>query len=668
MIPSSLESLLSSCELLPDPLGVGVFVRFTAAQPTSRLVFPIGEMKISRFMACRRCDPFWMIPEAGVCLGRTPVETQSLLLEMDDSTCVLLIPLVDSPFRGALRGAGENGLELVADTGDSQVLGHSVVGLFAAAGGDPYALITAAARSVAAHMGSTRLRTEKPLPTFVDQFGWCTWDAFYQDVSHDLIRRGLQSFTEGGVAPKFLILDDGWQSLRETAENERRLTAFSANEKFPGDLAPTVLMAKHEFGVETFMVWHAIMGYWAGVDGESLPAYDVHDITRNYSIDLLGYLPDLNNWFSKQVGVPSVSRIHRFYNDYHRHLRLQGVDGAKVDNQSSLEGLAAGSGGRVAMMQTYHEALENSAQIHFNGNLINCMSGSNDMLYSAVNSTLVRTSGDFYPNSPNTHGPHLYTNAQVGMWFGEFIHPDWDMFQSGHENGAFHAAGRAVSGGPVYVSDKPDEHNLDILRKLALPDGSVLRACGVGRPTRDCLFHDVTKEDMLLKVFNVNTAGSGVVGIFNCLHGEDSSEISGAVSPLDINSPAFDPTAEWYAVYAHNACQLRLFKRDETWPLTLLAPLGFEIMTIVPVVGGFAPIGLPQYYNSGGAVNEWQQVSPNRITLRVRGSGQFLAYSRNRPVSIIVNEAMVDFTFDEQTGRLEFLLSGKQSESLTINY
>ena len=41
------------------------------------------------------------------------------------------------------------------------------------------------------------------------------------------------------------------------------------------------------------------------------------------------------------------------------------------------------------------------------------------------------------------------------MWFGEFIQPDWDMFQSGHRMGALHAAGRAVSGGPVYVSDKP---------------------------------------------------------------------------------------------------------------------------------------------------------------------------------------------------------------------
>ncbi len=667
MIPSSLTSLLSSADLLPDPLGVGVFVRFTAAQPANRLVFPIGEMKISRFMACRRCDPFWMIPEAGVSLGQTPAETQSLLVELDDSSCVILIPLVDSPLRGALRGAGDNGLELVADTGDLQVVANSLVGLFAAAGEDPYALAAAAARSVAARLGSARLRTKKSLPAFADQFGWCTWDAFYQDVSHDLVRLGLQSFAEGGVQPKFLILDDGWQSLRETAENERRLSAFLANEKFPGDLAPTVQMAKREFGVETFMVWHAVMGYWAGVDGESLPTYDVHDVTRSYSPDLLGYAPDLNNWFSKQVGVPSVSGIHRFYNDYHRHLRLQGVEGVKVDNQSSLEGLAVGSGGRVAMMQTYHEVIEGSVQVHFNGNLINCMSCSNDMFYSTLNSTLTRTSGDFYPNSPNTHGPHLYNNAQVGMWFGEFIHPDWDMFQSGHEVGAFHAAGRAVSGGPVYVSDKPDQHNFDILRRLVLPDGGVLRANGVGRPTRDCLFHDVTKEDMLLKVFNVNTAGGGVIGIFNCRYGEDAGGISGAISPMDVVSPNFDQTAELYAVYAHNARQLRLLKHDENWQLTL-SPLGFEIMTIVPVVGGFAPIGLPHYYNSGGAVDEWRHVLSNIYTLRVRSSGHFLAYSRNSPASITCNGAKAAFTFDEEAGRLEFLLSEQQSQIVTVIY
>ena len=71
------------------------------------------------------------------------------------------------------------------------------------------------------------------------------------------------------------------------------------------------------------------------------------------------------------------------------------------------------------------------------------------------------------------------------------MQPDWDMFQSSHPMGSYHAAGRAVSGGPVYVSDTPDAHDFKLLRKLVLSDGSVLRADNVGRPTRDCLFADV---------------------------------------------------------------------------------------------------------------------------------------------------------------------------------
>ena len=31
--------------------------------------------------------------------------------------------------------------------------------------------------------------------------------------------------------------------------------------------------------------------------------------------------------------------------------------------------------------------------------------------------------------------PFGETNAMVGMWFGQFVHPDWDMFQSGHAMG-----------------------------------------------------------------------------------------------------------------------------------------------------------------------------------------------------------------------------------------
>ena len=65
-------------------------------------------------------------------------------------------------------------------------------------------------------------------------------------------------------------------------------------------------------------------------------------------------------------------------------------------------------------------------------------------------------------------------------------------------------------------SDKPGNHNFDLLRKLVLPDGSVLRARLPGRPTRDCLFADPARDGTsLLKIWNMNKF-TGIVGVFNC--------------------------------------------------------------------------------------------------------------------------------------------------------
>ena len=81
------------------------------------------------------------------------------------------------------------------------------------------------------------------------------------------------------------------------------------------------------------------------------------------------------------------------------------------------------------------------------------------------------------------------------------VQPDWDMFQSRHTAAHAHAAARAVSGAAVYVSDSPGQHDFGLLKKLVLPDGSVLRAQLPGRPTADCLFSDVLRDGKsLLKV------------------------------------------------------------------------------------------------------------------------------------------------------------------------
>ena len=74
---------------------------------------------------------------------------------------------------------------------------------------------------------------------------------------------------------------------------------------------------------------------------------------------------------------------------------------------------------------------------------------------------------------------------------------------------------RALSGGAVYVSDKPGEHDLPLLRQLVLPDGRILRGLLPGRPTRDALFADVLRDGRsLAKVWNANSY-TGAVGVFH---------------------------------------------------------------------------------------------------------------------------------------------------------
>ena len=46
----------------------------------------------------------------------------------------------------------------------------------------------------------------------------------------------------------------------------------------------------------------------------------------------------------------------------------------------------------------------------------------------------------------------------------------------------------------MYVSDAPGQHDIALLQRLVLPDGTILRALRPGRPTRDTLFRNVLSD------------------------------------------------------------------------------------------------------------------------------------------------------------------------------
>ncbi|CAL4936633.1 unnamed protein product [Urochloa decumbens] len=715
----------------------GAFVGATAGEAKSMHVFTFGTLRDLRFMCCFRFKLWWMTQRMGTSGRDVPLETQFMLLESRPGTggaageeeedsgeavYLVMLPLLEGQFRAALQGNERDELEITLESGDKAVqTQQGTYMVYVHAGTNPFDTITQAVKVVERHLQTFHHRDKKKLPSFVDWFGWCTWDAFYTDVTAEGVKQGLQSLAEGGTPPRFLIIDDGWQQIgsenkeeessnavvQEGAQFASRLTGIKENAKFqnknnsekeqyttnkeqsqsqrtPG-LKLLVEEAKRDHGVKYVYVWHAMAGYWGGVKpaAEGMEHYESALAYPVQSPGVMGNQPDIvmDSLSVLGLGLVHPRRVLSFYDELHSYLSSCGVDGVKVDVQNIIETLGAGHGGRVSLTRAYHRALEASVARNFPDNgCISCMCHNTDMLYSARQTAVVRASDDFYPRDPASHTVHVASVAYNTLFLGEFMQPDWDMFHSLHPAAEYHGAARAIGGCPIYVSDKPGNHNFELLKKLVLPDGSVLRAQLPGRPTRDCLFADPARDGTsLLKIWNVNKC-TGVVGVFNCqgagwcrvtkktrVHDAAPGTLTGTVRADDVDAISSIAGAGWdgdggeVVVYAHRSKDLIRLPRGATLPVTLKV-LEYELFHVSPVRAAapgvaFAPIGLLDMFNSGGAVEECECEAGagdgGVVRLRVRGCGRFGVYCSRRPARCALDAAEVEFGYDADTGLVE---------------
>ena len=189
---------------------------------------------VTRFVSCARCKLWWMTPAWGVATDQIPAETQFLVLELDAGKAgyVVLVPMISPEgFRVTLSGhANEGGgrLCMVAESNCDAVVTDAVEGALAiAASSSPFEAVEAAVAAAAAHMGTFGLRVDKSPPPIVDVFGWCTWDAFYHQVTPDGIESGVASLADGGTPARFVIVDDGWQSVLPDAVFKKKVDHIS---------------------------------------------------------------------------------------------------------------------------------------------------------------------------------------------------------------------------------------------------------------------------------------------------------------------------------------------------------------------------------------------------------------------------------------------------------
>ena len=659
---------------IPSEGKFGCFYSFTAEKPFYQTGFELRlSCEIQNFLAAYRYDPYWMTPRTGTALSDVPPETQQLLLLLKDGSYAYLLPLLDQKVRSSLY-VKDGELSLYAETGDDAVRVTSFIGLYIACGDDPYTLMSNALAEVAERVGGFRLKKDKAKPDYLDGIGWCSYNACHKDFSPAAVLEHVGDLHKLGVKVKYLLLDAGWQDVALGSTGEGCLQSFGANDQFDGDLRGLIEKVKGDFDVTRFIVWLSVVGSHHGIDPEKFKEYGVHTVVPKY----YGLMPEIEPYFAdnapamRPFALPaSEEDAMRFYFDYCQTLYNEGVDGIKIDTQCLLEGLGRGFGGRVALTKAYRRAMESAAAYWFNGNLISCMAMGNDVALSAFSGNTIRSFDDFWPYWPVRQGLLVFANAVNSLFLRDIFHCDWDMFESAHPQGRFHAAARAISGSPVCLTDHAGEHDMDVINKLVFSDGSVPRFENAAIPTRDSLFIDAVNDRALLKIFNAQN-GFGAVGVFNCRynseigkkHGEPWSCVSDPVTanvyPRDVEGLL----GEKFAMYRHFEDTLTSHAASEPLEITLDCHT-CEIVTVSPVIDGFAPIGLIDKYNSCMTMTGYVRESSGTAVVILKGGGIFAAYSEAEPVAVRLNGGEWPFRYD--ANRLDVdLTSVKEAAKVEI--
>ncbi|KAL2815605.1 glycoside hydrolase superfamily [Aspergillus cavernicola] len=544
---------------------------------------PLGvPSSVSRFFALVRLSTPWLGPrQGGDQLAWKEDAILCSVLRTDGMHVVLLgVSGVDDVL--TVLGSGPGGKVVVKSQNDN--LRPAQFQILAAAATEfeiaMSALVYEARKIVRPYEVSTDGLEVQWLSSWCDGLTYCTWNGIGQDLTEKKILSALDELKAQGVKISGLIIDDNWQSLdNEDAHSwSRGWTRFEANPKaFPQGLKKTVATIRERHpNIEYIAVWHALLGYWGGIapGGELAATYKTKEV-------------QIKSAARKSVLAIDPDDIQRFYNDFYNFLSTAGITGVKADAQSFLD-LMSDPEDRRRFTTSYQDAWSISSLRHFGPKVISCMSLLPQIIFHSQlptnkPTTVVRNSDDFFPDVEDSHAWHVFCNAHNALLTRYLnVLPDWDMFQTSHPYATFHAAARCISGGPIYITDIPGQHNMALVNQITAPTIQettvILRPSLVGR-TLD-MYNDIN-EGHILRIGTYTgraQTGSGIIGLFNV-----STTTKSCILPVsDFPGIYVDDTDRAYIVRAHTNGKIAESLNSTSTVSINLAQKSWEILTAYP--------------------------------------------------------------------------------------
>ena len=575
---------------------------------------------VYEFMADYRYAEFWCQPIFGTKLSEVHNNTQGLLVKKCDGSYVAILPVVSEKYKCVLEGNEENLLEAKLYSWYEKLNDCKCLALTFACGDNPYELLHECAKLGSRLLGDRcKLREQRKYPEIFEYLGWCSWDAFEIRVSEENIIQKCEEFKEKNIPVKWAIFDDMWAEVRDfwdakydTREemfnlmHSSRLYAFRADSRrFPNGLKP-VIDKVNTYGI-TVGAWHPTTGYWKGVDKNGEIYKDHKDFLLQVREDTI---------------IPSYERdkAYKFYKTFHDYLKSCGVEFVKIDNQSMTRNFYKKYAPVGEVTRQFHDAMEKSVAEHFGGRMINCMGMAIEDMWNRIDSPISRCSADFQPEDRPWFTRHILQCTYNCLIQSQFYYGDYDMWWTDDGQAIKNSILRAVSGGPIYVSDTLGRSRPEVLKPLAFKDGRILRAENSGVPTKDCLTENPTNSGKPFKVQNMAN-GSGILAVFNL--DSENKAVSGKISSSDINGLS----GEEFGVYEHFSKSLVIIKKSESFDIVLKDNDDFKLFIVVPLENGNGIIGRTDKY-----------ISP--LTYRKNADGSY-DIIENGPFAVIKNRKLI---------------------------
>ncbi len=551
----------------------------------------------------------WYAPVFGTDIRKISPITQSVIWKTKENYGALL-SICDKEYKSEMTGC-KYGLAIdVFDNNSGEFTVPKSLAAICVTGENPFVLNKKAVSAGIKLLGrKSGTRCDRRFPEIFEYLGWCSWDAFQIRVSEYNLVSKCEEFKKKNIPVKWAIIDDMWADCTEldTAEYDdfetmmkimkaSRLNSFEASHKrFPKGLKHAVNRI-NEYGIKVG-IWHPTTGYWKGI----MPGTEFFE---KYKDELV-----LNTagWYQ-----PKFEK-NTFFEDFYAYLKACGCEFLKVDNQSSFHfNRNMAPIGKLA--SALHNNVESAAKKYFDNTVINCMGLATENMWARPESAVVRCSDDFQPENKAWFRKHILQCTFNCLFIGEIMWCDYDMWWTDDNQALKNSLLRAVSGGPIYVSDTLERSKREVLMPLIFENGRILRCDRPAIPTLDCLFINPTEGTGIYKVQNI-CGDSGIIAVYNLT----DNKAYGTVSPSDV----FDLPGNRFVMYEHFTQKIYSLSKEETVGLELENDEECRLFVVIPQAD-ITFIGLTEKFISP---KTYERLNDNTFLLKESGKFAFVCES-----------------------------------------